>query len=115
MEIRRCLPLELALAVATFAIISFPGLKAYNSIIKQEQYITITQEQEIALDLQAAPEMTAQFGGLDTSELLQNVVDGPGAFKKRLMEYSRKAPRITSFPDHQEYFFTSKYYELHET
>jgi predicted Zn-dependent protease len=37
--------------------------------------VGITPEQEIALGLQAAPEMAAQFGGLDSDEQAQALVD----------------------------------------
>jgi len=60
-----CLRIGIALAVALFAIISFLGSKVYNPVTGQDQYITITEEQEIALGLQAAPQMAAQFGGLE--------------------------------------------------
>ena len=54
-----------ALAVAAFALISYFGSRSYNPITGEDQYINITREQEIALGLQAAPEMAQQFGGLD--------------------------------------------------
>jgi predicted Zn-dependent protease len=75
-----CLRLGIALAVAGFAIISFLGSKVYNPVTGQDQYITITEEQEIALGIQAAPEMAAQFGGLEPDQDYQDVIDYVGEY-----------------------------------
>jgi len=69
-----CLRIGIALAVAAFAIISFLGSKTYNPVTGQDQYISISQEQEIALGIQAAPEMEAQFGGLEPDQDYQTIV-----------------------------------------
>jgi len=69
-----CIRIFLALAVAAFAIISFLGSKQYNPVTGEDQYVTITKEQEVALGLQSVPEMEAQFGGLDPDERYQQVV-----------------------------------------
>jgi len=69
-----CIRIFLALAVAAFAIISFLGSKEYNPVTGEDQYVTITKEQEIALGLQSVPEMEAQFGGLDPDDRYQQVV-----------------------------------------
>jgi len=73
-----CLRIAIALAVAGFAVISFLGAKTYNPVTEQEQYITITEDQEIALGLQAAPEMAAQFGGLEPDPDYQDAIDYVG-------------------------------------
>ncbi|KAA3644881.1 MAG: M48 family peptidase [Chloroflexi bacterium] len=70
-----CLRIGIALAMAAFALISFFGSQVYNPITGEDQYITISQDQEIALGLQSAPEMAHQFGGLDPSPELQEIVD----------------------------------------
>ena len=44
----------------------------------EAQYIGITVEQEIALGLQAAPQMAEEFGGLDPDESAQAIVDQIG-------------------------------------
>jgi predicted Zn-dependent protease len=75
-----CLRIGIALAVAAFAIISFLGSKVYNPITGQDQYISITQEQEIALGIQAAPEMEAQFGGLEPDADYQTIVQYVGNY-----------------------------------
>jgi predicted Zn-dependent protease len=56
--------LLIGLAMAAFALISYFGSSVYNPITGEKQHINITEEQEIALGLQSAPEMAQQFGGL---------------------------------------------------
>jgi len=75
-----CLRVGIALAIAAFAVISFLGSKVYNPVTGQDQYITITEEQEIALGIQAAPEMAAQFGGLETDPDYQDAIDYIGEY-----------------------------------
>jgi predicted Zn-dependent protease len=75
-----CLRIGIALAIAAFAVISFLGSKVYNPVTDQDQYITITEEQEIALGIQAAPEMAAQFGGLETDPDYQDAIDYIGEY-----------------------------------
>jgi predicted Zn-dependent protease len=69
-----CIRIVIALAVAAFAIISFVGSKQTNPVTGQEQYISITKDQEIALGLQSAPEMEAAFGGLEADARYQNAL-----------------------------------------
>ena len=45
----------------------------------ETQHIDITVDQEIALGLQAAPEMAQQFGGLDPDPQVQALADGIGS------------------------------------
>ena len=68
----------IALAVALFSILSYCGSRSYNPFTEEEQYVSISKEQEIALGLQAAPEMAEQFGGLDRDEAAQALVDRVG-------------------------------------
>lgn len=64
----------IALAVAAFALFSFLSSKQTNPVTGQDQYISITKDQEIALGLQSAPEMEAEFGGLEADQRYQNAV-----------------------------------------
>lgn len=57
--------LIVALAIAAFSILSYCASKSFNPFTGEEQYVAMSKEQEIALGLQAAPEMEQQFGGLD--------------------------------------------------
>lgn len=58
------LRLIIAAAIALFAIVSYYGKTSYNPITGEKQRISLTPEQEIAMGLQSAPQMAAQFGGL---------------------------------------------------
>lgn len=49
---------------AAFALFSYQCSTEFNPVTGEEQHIAMTPEQEIALGLQAAPEMAAQHGGL---------------------------------------------------
>jgi predicted Zn-dependent protease len=70
--------LLLALAVAGMALFSYFGSKQLNPVTGEEQYISISQEQEIALGLQAAPQLSQQFGGLYPDQEIQNEIDALG-------------------------------------
>lgn len=75
---RRGFPLGrilIALVVAAVSVIGYFGSKSYNPITDEDQYVGITPEQEIALGLQAAPEMTREYGGLDPDSDAQVLVD----------------------------------------
>jgi beta-barrel assembly-enhancing protease len=70
--------LIMAAAIAIFSIISYFGTTQNNPITGETQHISITPDQEIALGLQAAPEMESEFGGEDASANDQAVVDQIG-------------------------------------
>lgn len=67
--------LLVGLVIAAFALFSYFGSKEFNPVTQEEQYVGITPDQEIALGLQAAPEMTAQFGGLHPDQRAQEFLD----------------------------------------
>ena len=48
--------LLIALAIAAFSIISYCSTRTVNEVTGETQYVAISEEQEIALGLQAAPE-----------------------------------------------------------
>ncbi|NIR62954.1 MAG: M48 family metalloprotease, partial [Gammaproteobacteria bacterium] len=80
---RRGLPVGrilIALIVAIVSLISYFGAQQDNPVTGETQHVNMTYEQEIALGLQAAPEMAAQFGGLDPNEEVQNLVDRIGNY-----------------------------------
>lgn len=83
-----CIRLALALGMAVLAIVTFLGSKTINPITGKEQYITVTREQEIALGIQAAPEMARLHGGLDADPEAQALIDRIG---RRLIENSAAA------------------------
>lgn len=64
--------------MAVIAVISYFGSQVYNPVTDEKQYLSLTKDQEIALGLQAAPEMIDQFGGLHPNQELQALVDRVG-------------------------------------
>jgi len=68
----------MAAAIALFSIISYFGSKQDNPITGETQYINISADQEIALGLQAAPQMEEEFGGEDANASDQALVDEIG-------------------------------------
>jgi predicted Zn-dependent protease len=70
--------LIMAAAIAIFSLVSYFGTTQNNPTTGEVQHIGITTEQEIALGLQAAPEMESQFGGEDANTNDQAIVDEVG-------------------------------------
>ena len=68
----------IALAIAAFSLISYFGSSVYNPITEQKQHLDMTPNQEIALGLQAAPEMAQQYGGQARDRAGQTAVDQIG-------------------------------------
>jgi beta-barrel assembly-enhancing protease len=64
--------------IALVSLISYFGSRQDNPVTGETQYLGITVEQEIALGLQAAPQMAAEFGGLDPDQQAQAIVDQIG-------------------------------------
>jgi len=56
--------LLIALVVAAVSVFSYLGTRSTNPTTGQVQHVGITPDQEIALGLQATPEMEQQYGGL---------------------------------------------------
>lgn len=68
----------IGLVVAVIAIISYFGYQSINPVTGEKQYINLSVDQEIAIGLQAVPEMAAQFGGLHPDQDAQLMVDAIG-------------------------------------
>lgn len=63
-----CAPrLLLGLGIAIFSILSFISSSSVNPVTGEKQYVKVSAQQEVAMGLQAAPEMAQQFGGAITS------------------------------------------------
>jgi predicted Zn-dependent protease len=68
-----------ALVVAIISIIGYYGSNVFNPVTEEKQHVAgITPEQEIALGLQAAPQMAQEFGGVDPDPALQAQVESTG-------------------------------------
>lgn len=68
----------IGLAIVAFAFIQRCNNKEENPYTGRVQNINMTSDQEIAIGLQSAPEMTQQHGGLYPDERLQSLVDFVG-------------------------------------
>ncbi len=83
--------LVIALIIAIVSLISYYGSSVTNPVTHQRQHVTLSPEEEIKLGLQAAPQMAAQYGGLEPNRADQARVDEVG---RRIIEQSdaRGAP-----------------------
>src|SRR3954467_5617569 len=71
--------LVIALIVAVISILGYYGSSVFNPITQEKQHVAgITPEHQLALGLQAAPEMAQQFGGEDPDPQAQALVDKVG-------------------------------------
>ncbi len=66
------------LIIAGIAIVSFLASREYNPVTGEDQYVSLTPPQEIALGLQAVPEMVQEYGGEDPDPQKQALVDRVG-------------------------------------
>lgn len=69
----------IGLAIALFAVIKYCSSAEINPYTGKEQHITISEDQEIAIGLQSAPQMAQQHGGLYNSQQYQDFVDRVGS------------------------------------
>jgi predicted Zn-dependent protease len=87
--------LLVGLLFAGFALFSYFSQQSTNPVTGEKQYVAVSPEQEIALGLQAAPEMIQQFGGVSQDaqasaavlEVGRRVVEGSAAARSEY-EYS---------------------------
>lgn len=68
----------LGLVIVGFALLSYQCSTEYNPVTGEEQHIALAPQQEIALGLQALPQMLAQYGGEHPSREAQALVDRVG-------------------------------------
>ena len=55
--------LVIAGVIAAVAIVGYVGTRSQNPVTGEMQHVDLTPQQEIALGLQSAPDMTREFGG----------------------------------------------------
>jgi len=65
--------------IAAIALMGYFGNSALNPVTGKKQHISISPDQEIALGLQAAPEMARQFGGLHGDPAARELVARVGS------------------------------------
>jgi beta-barrel assembly-enhancing protease len=70
--------LIIAAVMALFALVRYFGSSQINAVTGEKQHVSISTGQEIALGLQAAPEMAAQFGGISDDARGREVVEAVG-------------------------------------
>lgn len=70
--------LLIGVAIAIFSLISYFTSQQFNPVTGENQYVSLTHEQEIALGLQSAPEMIREFGGLYQDQDTQDAIDQIG-------------------------------------
>lgn len=75
----------IAIVMALFTLGRYFFNTDYNEITGEEQHVSLSVEEEIAIGLQSAPEMAQRHGGLDQSREDQNLVDQVG---RRIVERS---------------------------
>ncbi|MCI0626251.1 MAG: hypothetical protein L0387_32175 [Acidobacteria bacterium] len=68
----------MGLVMAVIALMSYYGYRETNPITGEKQHVAISQKQEVALGLQAAPQMAEQFGGLHPDANMQSLIKGAG-------------------------------------
>jgi predicted Zn-dependent protease len=71
--------LAIGVIIAIVVVIGYFGRSTKNPVTGQSQRVALSVDQEIALGLQSAPEMAAQFGGLHPDPTAQALVDRVGA------------------------------------
>lgn len=69
----------IGLIVAAVSVFSYFASTSYNPITEQKQHISISREQEVALGLQAKPEMERQYGGESRDPRRQALVKDVGS------------------------------------
>jgi beta-barrel assembly-enhancing protease len=70
--------LAIPLAIAAFSYCQYATKVQVNPVTGEKQNVDLTVDQEIALGLNSAPQMAGEFGGLDSSERDQRIVDEIG-------------------------------------
>jgi predicted Zn-dependent protease len=70
--------LLMAAVIVVISLITYFGSQSTNPVTQDVQHISMSTDQEIAMGLQAAPELADQFGGLDPNQSDQQRVQAIG-------------------------------------
>jgi predicted Zn-dependent protease len=76
--VRRGSSLIVAIIVAIIGAITYFSSKSTNEVTGEVQHVNIAPDQEVALGLQAFPEMAQQFGGEIDQAVINNYVESVG-------------------------------------
>ncbi len=87
----------IAIAIALFSLVSYFFSTQENPVTGEKQRVNMTVEQEIALGLQAAPQMAQQHGGLHPDAAMQQRVKNIG---QQLVSESKAANSPYKFDFH---------------
>lgn len=68
----------IALVMGLFALIGYFTKTQVNPVTGEKQRVNLTPEQEVAMGIQSAPQMAAEFGGLYQDEQVQQAVKQVG-------------------------------------
>jgi predicted Zn-dependent protease len=94
------LRIVIAIVIALVSIIGYLTKKSVNPVTGETQYVSLTPDQEMALGLQAAPQMAAQMGGEVPAS------DPTAALVKEIGQHivgasdARKSPYVENFHFH---------------
>jgi predicted Zn-dependent protease len=72
------LRLIIGVIIAVISVISYFASSEYNPVTDEDQHLSLTREQEIALGQQATPEIIQEFGGLYRDQQTQDYFDELG-------------------------------------
>jgi len=67
-----------AVALVLISVVTYYSQQQKNPITGETQHVSMSPQQEVALGLQAAPELAAQFGGVHPDPQAQALVDRVG-------------------------------------
>lgn len=68
----------IGLVIAGFSLFSYLTSSEYNEVVGENQFISMTVQQEIALGRQSVPSLIQEFGGLTRDDDLQAAVEALG-------------------------------------
>ena len=89
--------LMIALVIAVISLFTYYSSRQENPITGEVQYVRMSPDQEIAMGLQAAPQMAAQHGGLHPDERARALVEQIG---QRLVSQTAAAKSPYQFQFH---------------
>ncbi len=83
--------------LVVISLITYATKSSINPVTGKSQHVSLSVDQEIALGMQSAPQMAAQFGGVSRDASATRLVDAIGA---KLLATQPKAANIYPFDFH---------------